>query len=447
MDIFEAREKCEEAIVSYGFVSPAVFMEVSNLVTAVDFHDKDMRTLFTLLVERADAVKASDINAIAIEMRDRGLALALGTGISSVTLFVHKLLDKGYSANNGRYYAEQLRKINRRETVRNAAATLNDGLLDPTTDLSEAMSKFEYATQLAYEEGPKVVKLADAAREAVGLQREAKKSGKKLGMSTGFRDLDLACGGFFKGQLILLSARSYFGKTALAMNLATNLATGGFVTSVHCLEMKCYELAERTIGAFGGPELAQFAQCDLDDIDFANAEKAIRDLEQIPVYLNEATSETVATIRGKAKYQKAKYGLDVLVVDHLQRLRKTDPRQEMRHHLKDSCNALKNLARELDCAVLLLSQLKIEEDGKEPDDTSYSESKQVFEEADLAMLLNRPSKSSEEATLRLNKVRKGQETHVQLRFNGSRQRFEDCRPTGTPFNPDAMIGGYLGETH
>ncbi len=436
IDIGETRQVCEEAIVSYGFFAADVFAECANMVSASDFVDPDLRSLFALLVDLTDAVKASDLQAVVLEMRQRGLTLQ--TALGEPRAFLNALLDKGYAPNNGRYYADQLGKTVRRDTVRSAAGRLSDSLLDPSTDVTEALARFEAVTQHASDRSnSKAVTLQDAMRESLRRQREAKASGTPLGMPTGFASLNKACGGFFKGQLVLLSARSYLGKTALALNLATNLGLRNYKCSFHCLEMKSFELAERVIAAVGGPDLSQFTNGNMIEADFEDAERAIESVKSVPVFLNDSTSETVSTLRGKAKYHRNKYGLDVLFVDHLQRLRKTDPRQETRHHLKDSAKAMKDLAMELDICVVLLSQLRIEADDKEPDDTSYSESKQIFEEADLAMMLHR-KKDEPSAKLKLNKVRKAQATELTLNFDGPRQLFTDASKsvpwTGTESN-------------
>lgn len=439
IDIGETRQTCEEAIVSYGFFAPDVFAECSTLVMPSDFIDTDLRKLFVLLVDLTDAIRASDLQAVVVEMRQRGLTLQSALG--EPRHFITGLLDKNFVPNNGRYYCDQLRKIVRRDIVRFAAARLSDSLLDASVDINDAIARFEIVTQQTSNEGFKAVTVQDAMREALRRQREAKASGTALGMSTGFASLDKACGGFFKGQLVLLSARSYLGKTALALNLAVNLGRRQHKCSIHCLEMKSFELAERVIASVGGPELAQFTNGDMVESDFDDAERAIDSIQHVPVFLNDSTSETVSTLRGKAKYHRNKYGLDVLFVDHLQRLRKVDSRQETRHHLKDSAKALKDLAMELDLCVVLLSQLRIEADDKEPDDSSYSESKQIYEEADTAMMLHR-KKDEGFAKLILNKVRKGQSSEFTLNFDGPRQLFTDGSKA-VAWDANNLSGGYL----
>jgi len=106
--------------------------------------------------------------------------------------------------------------IYRKDSVRAAAARLADSLADPMADVAEAIALFESVTQAQCSEPHSVVTVADGSREALRLQRLAKATGRKLGMSTDFASLDQATGGFLYGQLVLLSARSCLGKSEAA---------------------------------------------------------------------------------------------------------------------------------------------------------------------------------------------------------------------------------------
>jgi len=191
-----------------------------------------------------------------------------------------------------------------------------------------------------------------------------------------------------------------------------------------CLEMKTFELAERMLAAFAPVDLAQFTANDLNEAELERSDRAAKHFDTLPIWLHDSVSETVNTIKAKARYHQAKFGLDVLFVDHLQRLDRHDNKLETRHHLKEVCKILKSLARDLDIAIVLLSQLRIEDDDSEPNDASYSESKQIVEEADLAMMLHR-KKNDPSMKLILNKVRKGQATEVYFDFDGPRQRYTE----------------------
>jgi len=191
-----------------------------------------------------------------------------------------------------------------------------------------------------------------------------------------------------------------------------------------CLEMKDWELAERMLAAFAPVDLSQFTNNDLNDKELERADRAATHFDSLPIWLHDSVSETVNTIKAKARYHQAKHGLDVLFVDHLQRLDRHDNKLEIRHHLKEACKILKSAARDLDVTIVLLSQLRMDDEESEPNDASYSESKQIVEEADLAMMLHR-KKNDPSMKLILNKVRKGQATEVYFDFDGARQRYTE----------------------
>ncbi|MCY2974624.1 MAG: AAA family ATPase [Planctomycetota bacterium] len=414
-----SRKDCEEAIVSFGWIAPDAFLECCESINADDFLDKQTKDAFLALVAIGDSIATKDTNAVVIELRDR---FGLDTG------FMVELSRKGYFATNAGFYATRLKQYSRIAKLRLAASKLlaNTELVDdlgiPNPD--EALAKFEVETRTVVDVRSQTRSLGDAAREAIRLQREAKATGIRQGMSTGYDELDLACGGFFRGQFVLLSGRSYRGKTTFALNLAYGLANKGSRVLMFCLEMKDWELAERMLAAFAPVDLSQFTNNDMTDKELDQADRAATNFDALPMWLHDSVSETVNTIKAKVRYHKSKFGLDVLFVDHLQRLDRHDYKSEYRHHLKEVCKTLKSVARDLDIAIVLLSQLRMDEDESEPNDASYSESKQIVEEADIAMMLHR-KKNDNTMKLILNKVRKGQATEVYFDFHGARQRYTE----------------------
>jgi replicative DNA helicase len=419
------RRAMEEAIVSFAFTAPHAFAYASSQLRASDFSDPALGALYGVLCELKEALKdTSDAAAVLMELKQRRVLPGV-----SLSAFVGDLIGRGHSAANVRYFTTEVQRMAKLTRIQQAAQFLALQAEDLTASPDEVMAIFDQATQEVVGHSATVSTLSEAAAKAMQLQRDAADSGIKPGIPTGFGELDAACGGLFRGQLVLLSGRTYTGKTTFALNLAQNLAEGGAKVAIHCLEMKDYELAERFLCADANIELNQFATSELMPDDFVRADESIRRFQDLPIWLHDSITETVTTIRGKAKYHKAKHGLDVLFVDHLQRLSKRDPRQERYIQLNEDVRALKDVARELDCVVVLLTQLKVNErEDNEPTDADYAEARQIRQEADLAMMLHR-KKDDAGAKLILNKVRKGGSGEIQLNFDGPHQKF-----TGVDFD-------------
>ena len=138
IDIAEARASCEEALVGICLVDPSAMVELATTVSYLHFIDRDLGDIFRVVSEMADARKAVDVNAVLVELSQRGLIKRIG-GPAAIA----RIVDKSYSPAMGRYYSDQLKKIHRKDTVRAAAAKLADSLADPMADVAEAIAKFE----------------------------------------------------------------------------------------------------------------------------------------------------------------------------------------------------------------------------------------------------------------------------------------------------------------
>lgn len=431
-----SRLEVEQALVSFALTSPEAFDLVCMEIDPLQFEDIDIRELYQVCFEMRDAIKTTDVPAIVLELRQRGLLQKLG-GVA----FLTGLVSKGYFAYNVHYYISELHRLSAISKLCMAAnRILMVARLD--SDPKKIFAEFEKTVSHIVAPKSKVYHLVDAAREAITRQKESKETGTSPGMKTGFPKLDDITGGFFRGQLVLLSGRMYTGKTTLALNIAMNMARHGYKTAIHCLEMKTFELAERVLCNDASLELQRFSMGKLSNKQLDQAESHLAEYESLPFHLFDSVSETVTTIRGKAKYHSAKFGLDVLFIDHLQRLTKRDPRQERHVQLNEDVKMLKDLARELDCCVVLLTQLKITDKDGEPTENDYAEAKQIGQEADIAMMLHR-KKDEQGGKLIVSKVRKGGSGEVPLDFEGQFQRFKD-KSIGEILDhqPDLIPQGY-----
>jgi replicative DNA helicase len=287
-------------------------------------------------------------------------------------------------------------------------------------------------------DGPGVEPLSDAAGralEALEEARKAKAEGRAVGLSTGLLDLDAALtGGLRPGQLIVLGGRPSMGKSALAFNIAEAAARAGAATAVFSIEMSGEELATRHIAAAAGQDLTRAIEGDLTDDEFDRLIEVTRATAGLPLFLDESQAATVGAIRSKARRIKRKYGLDLLVVDYLQLLEAEGRHENRVQDITTMTRALKRLARNLNCCVLLLSQLNREVERREdrrPRLSDLRESGSIEQDADKILLiyrdeyyarLERPAESEQAAynawLHRMNKIRGVAEINVAKQRHG-----------------------------
>jgi replicative DNA helicase len=182
------------------------------------------------------------------------------------------------------------------------------------------------------------------------------------GLATGFIDLDNLLTGLQKSDLIILAARPSLGKSALAVNLATNIAISQKVpVGIFSLEMSKDQIIDRLIASLSNIDLWKLRTGRLsaqeDDNDFTKIQHAMSILSEAPIYIDDSASSNVLQMRAMARRLQAEHGLGLIVIDYLQLMEPRNPMASPVQQVTEISRSLKGLARELNVPVLALSQL------------------------------------------------------------------------------------------
>jgi len=268
-------------------------------------------------------------------------------------------------------------------------------------------------------------RFSDALTTAVDMAAKAwERDGRLSGIATGLSDLDRMMGGLQSSDLIIVAGRPGMGKTALATNIAFNIAkayefeqradgshatVNGGVVGFFSLEMSAEQLATRIISEQAGVASYKIRRGDITEDEFHRIAEAARDMQSIPFYIDQTGGLSIAQLTARARRLKRQRGLDVLVVDYLQLLsgsknRSGDNRvQEM----TEITTGLKALAKEMNVPVVALSQLSRQvesRDDKRPQLSDLRESGSIEQDADIVMFVFR-----EEYYLKNKQPREGTE--------------------------------------
>ena len=215
------------------------------------------------------------------------------------------------------------------------------------------------------------------------------------GVPTHFRDLDSLTGGLHPSEFIVLAARPSMGKTALAINIAENVAIFSRLPVLFVsLEMGRMELAQRLLCSQGKIDGSKFRSNILTKEDREKLIEASSKLSQTPLFIDDSPSRTVTEIAACARRLKRKEKLGLLVIDYLQLVQPDDPRDPRQEQVAKMARRLKGLARELEIPLLVLAQLnrQVEERGREehrPRLSHLRESGAIEQDADVVMFVHR----------------------------------------------------------
>ena len=216
--------------------------------------------------------------------------------------------------------------------------------------------------------------------------------GGLIGLATGLEDLDNLLGGLAPGNLIVLGARPAMGKSALMCSVARCVAQDQAPVGVFSLEMKAEEIAQRMAADTTGIQYVSIRNGRLNDDEWHQVKDAERELSSLPLHIDDAPGLHIDQIRVRARRMVRRYGVGLIVVDHLHLIRGAG--KDRLAELTRISASLKEMARELNIPVLALCQLSraVEQrDDKRPQMSDLRESGSLEQDADVVSFLYRKS--------------------------------------------------------
>ncbi len=239
------------------------------------------------------------------------------------------------------------------------------------------------------------------------------REGGLSGIATLLRDLDGKLGGLQPSDLVILAGRPSMGKTALATNIAFNVARSrarslaeradlapedqghdGAVVGFFSLEMSAEQLATRILSEQAGIPSEKIRRGMIDESEFKRLVEASREMSAIPLFIDETGGISIAQLAARARKLKRQHGLGMIVVDYLQLLTGSQRRaSEGRvQEVSEITTGLKALAKELNVPILALSQLSRAVENREdkrPQLADLRELGSIEQDADVVMFVFR----------------------------------------------------------
>jgi replicative DNA helicase len=336
------------------------------------------------------------------------------------------------SANIGRY-ATIVREHSTRRQIMEAAAELNELAAQKSGDIAVAMDKAQ-ARLMAITEGVKTDEprsMNEIIRDHFNVLEKRMEGGIK-GISTGLSDLDeILNGGWHRGQVIIIAARPSHGKTALCLHHSIHAAQAGYGVLFLSMEMVASELADRAIASVGRVNLGNLLSAKMQEEEWGGITVATGKMQDISLHVLDRSGLNFFQVATYARRHKRKHGLDVLVLDYLQ-LMAGDEGEKRHSQIEEITRNIKTLAKELDIAVLLLSQLaRKTEESRRPKLSHLRDSGSIEQDADVVLFVHREEVDAPEtqwknyADIHIAKNRQGALGRVGVTYIGHQVRFEN----------------------
>lgn len=444
--------EAEMALLGSMILDPRVIGDVLSHVTAADdFYSESHASIFKVIVDVYDRHQSGDLVQIVETLRGMNSLDAVGG-----PEYLVRLAESVPSAVNAAHYAKIVADRGRlRKLIAAAGKIIYDayhaGDLGPD-GTREVLDRAEMEIFNIAERGESTdpQKLADILEDE--LRRLELLEGKGIsGLSTGYTDLDAMLSGLQPSEMLIVAARPSMGKTALALNLAEQIALGGtsgragdsIPVAFFSLEMSRAAIAQRMLSARSGVDSHKLRKGHFSGSDFQRLFKACGELGDAPIFIDDTPNLTVLALRARARRMASQHGIKCIMIDYLQLMTAPSAARESRQvEVSTISRGIKALARELNVPVICLAQLNRgteQRDGNKPRMSDLRESGSIEQDADVVMLLHREAyyHTQEEgwedanpdkknlAELIIAKQRNGPTGIVKLTWDASTTRFKN----------------------
>jgi replicative DNA helicase len=360
------------------------------------FFDPGHRRVLGAMRKLREAGTPADLVTLAAWLRDHGQLADVGgiNGLGAIVDGTPIVADVAHYARLVQQ-AHQVRQLER--AALDIASRCRGAIPDRPSLLAEAGEQIAAVTRVVAVAAPGAPIGELVGRTLQAVQEPGAEGGNSL---SGFEPLDRATTGFAPGDLWVLAARPGMGKTALACNLALNLAFTGRGVMFFSLEMPAEQIAQRAACSEGRVDMQRLRTPGaLTDEDWAKLDHAHKELRSLPLWVDDSKGLGVHDLLARAAERKAIWAreakpvpLSLVVVDYLQLLKTTARKDRNREQeVAEVSRALKAMAGTLKCPVLALAQLsrESEKQGRRPRPSDLRDSGQVEQDADGILFLHR----------------------------------------------------------
>ena len=430
--------EAEQSVIGSAFLSKYALQKICDELTRDDFYLDAHMKIYDVLEELNNEGVPVDITIVTDRLEKNKTLSSIGN-----IEYLLEIINSVPSASNVDYYINIVHEkalLRRLISVSNDIATesmLENGNVNDILDGAEMKILNVVKTRRSSE----FHKIQDVIFKAQSdLEKLAEQKGEITGLPTGFYEIDKVTSGLHENELIIIAARPAMGKTAFALNIATNIAkTTKKAVALFNLEMNAEQLVMRMFSSLGQIEGSKLRTGKLDNNDWKRLSEGISQIADTNIFIDDTPGITIGEIRSKCRRLAAsKDGLGIVIIDYLQLIsggsRYAGNRQQ---EVSEISRSLKIMAKELGVPVIALAQLSRAVEGrddKRPIMSDLRESGSIEQDADIVSFLYRDDYYNKEARMDNNisisefiiaKHRNGPTTTIELLFKKNTSTFSN----------------------
>ena len=424
----------EASLLGAVLIDGDVIIKIADIISADDFFDPRHKRIYEAITDLYDDHSSIDVLTLSDRLKANDYLDLIG-GASYLT----ELTNFVPTASHVEQYAEIVAQKALRRRLISVSQDMSALGFDEAKGIHDLIDAAE--TKL-FEVSDKHVKQSVVSLETIlaesfdRLDELHKDKNKMRGVPTGYKDLDAILAGLQRSDLFILAARPSMGKTALALNLAHNIAVQSKQpVLIFSLEMSKEQLVDRLLAIESGVDAWALRTGNLTDSDFEKLSHAMGTLSEAPIYIDDTPSITINDLRTKARREAHQRDLGLIIVDYLQLMSsggRYNSEANRVQEVSEISRGLKSIARELNIPVIAASQLSRSVESRSPQIPQLAdlrESGSIEQDADVVSFIyredyyNPESERKNIADIFIKKHRNGPTGSVELYFDRDKQRF------------------------
>ena len=364
------------------------------------FYREDNKAIYAAILGLYSKNEPIDIITVKAELIETGSFERVG-GLEYLASLPERVPT---TANVDKY----IKIVDEKAMLRNLISSANELVAlgyDETEDVDRIMDMAEKKIfDLAQKKNTKgYAALKDVLVETFAkLEELYNQKGQLSGTPTGFKDYDLKTSGLHDSDLIIVAARPAMGKSAFAINIATNVAVQAKKgVAIFNLEMSKDQVGNRILCCEALVDSNKVRTGQLEDDDWVKLASTLTRLSEAPIYIDDTAGISIMEIRAKCRKLKIEKDIGLIVIEYLQLIQGSGKKNASREQeISEISRSLKVLAKELDVPVIALSQLSRAAEQRtdhRPMLSDLRESGSIEQDADIVMFLYRDDYYNEES--------------------------------------------------
>jgi len=417
----------ERSLLGSLLIDADALIRVADVVRGEDFYDTRHGTIFDAIIKLYEQRKPIDL----VTLSDALTSAKQLKPIGGMT-FLTELASSVPSATHAGEYAKIIAGKATLRRLDMAGHGISGLAHEEARELEEILDEAEQALFAVSQKHLKqnFISVKDVLADSFDRLDALHKDKKQLrGVPTGFSGLDHLLAGLQRSDLIILAARPSMGKTSLALNIASHVATKeGIPVGIFSLEMSKEQLIDRMLASESGIDSWKLRTGNLEDKDFEKLNQAMGVLAEAPLFIDDSAMGNSLEMRTKARRLQAEHGLGLIIIDYLQLMsgRGSGSNDNRVNEISEISRSLKGLARELDVPVIALSQLSRAVESRNPQIPQLSDlrdSGSIEQDADVVMFIyreeyyNKQTERKNISDILIRKHRNGPTGDVELFFS------------------------------